>query len=479
MDSNMKDESPNRRREEALARRLGEALDKASVLATETCPDAELIAAYHERELGPEEAARCETHFAACSRCRKILAVLAASAETPLAEIEVARLGELVAAARAPLELASQPDIPARPKLYWRARWLAPALGVAAVLALWFAIRPPWRPVDQGSSGTLIAQAPQNESLPPAAAPPVDQFSNAAPTKQLKADATTPSRILKGQAAGKTESATSAAETLAKKSLDDARATDRLAPKAKVAESAPADEKKEQADVKSAMAATPAPAPPQRPAALGGPPAQAQAAPAAPEAPGSAAQTVTVTGAASAVATAGAVAGNAPPRDRQALAGQRGVSELPANGRNLQSLTTIQAGREPFIVSSMPSVTAIGGPGPALTLWRAGKGGSIELSDDTGRTWRPQASPLREDWLSGAAVSKTICWLVGRNGSIARTPDGEHWERIAPPPMSADASGKLPDWINVTASNAQTATITASDQRLYTTQDGGITWRAQ
>ena len=81
MDPKIRDESRNRRREEAFARRLGEALDQTAMRATELCPDAELIAAYNERALGPEEAAQCEEHFVACSRCRKILAVLAASAD--------------------------------------------------------------------------------------------------------------------------------------------------------------------------------------------------------------------------------------------------------------------------------------------------------------------------------------------------------------------------------------------------------------
>ena len=89
-----------------------------------------------------------ESHFVTCARCRKILAVLAASVDidTPLAETEVARLGELVAAARTPREAPSQAAKPNRANRWsWRARWLAPAFGVAAVLAVWFAIRPPRR----------------------------------------------------------------------------------------------------------------------------------------------------------------------------------------------------------------------------------------------------------------------------------------------------------------------------------------------
>src|SRR5690348_6979442 len=91
-----------RKRDEVLARRLADAFDELGRTGTGKCLDAEQIAAYNRRgssvagALTPEEAAVCENHFAACSRCRKILAVLAAgSAEVPLAEMEVARLGEL------------------------------------------------------------------------------------------------------------------------------------------------------------------------------------------------------------------------------------------------------------------------------------------------------------------------------------------------------------------------------------------------
>jgi photosystem II stability/assembly factor-like uncharacterized protein len=112
-------------------------------------------------------------------------------------------------------------------------------------------------------------------------------------------------------------------------------------------------------------------------------------------------------------------------------------------------------------------------------LWRVGTGGRIERSTNAGGAWTLQPSPSTQEWVAGAAVSDTTCWIVGRNGSIARTTDGEHWEKIAPPSTSADASGKFPDWISVTASDAQTATITASDQRRFTTRDSGKSWQLQ
>src|SRR5712671_6704963 len=95
MDSQKRDESRDRRREEALARRVGDALDQLAHRDAGECPDAELVAAYHERSLQPDEIARWENHFATCTRCRKVLQVLAASVDTPLDEKEVAHLGQL------------------------------------------------------------------------------------------------------------------------------------------------------------------------------------------------------------------------------------------------------------------------------------------------------------------------------------------------------------------------------------------------
>ena len=84
--------------------------------------------------------------------------------DTPLAEKEVARLGKLVSTIRDPAEITGKSAGRPRPRiLEWRTRWLAPALGVAAVLAVWFAMRPPWRATDRASSETLVAQAPKEE----------------------------------------------------------------------------------------------------------------------------------------------------------------------------------------------------------------------------------------------------------------------------------------------------------------------------
>jgi photosystem II stability/assembly factor-like uncharacterized protein len=154
-------------------------------------------------------------------------------------------------------------------------------------------------------------------------------------------------------------------------------------------------------------------------------------------------------------------------RDKQAGAQQKAITDLPLNSRRLSALALVQA---PPIQIRAPS---------GQVLWRADKTGRIERSANAGSSWTPQASPSNEDWLAGTAVSDSICWLAGRNGAIARTTDGEHWAKIAPASVPANASGKLPDWNSMTATGAQTATVGSTDGRRFTTQDGGKTWQAQ
>src|SRR5882762_6032736 len=269
MDSQKRDESHDHRREEALARRMGDALDRLDHRGTGECPDAELIAAYHEKSLQPDEIARWEGHFAICGRCRRILAVLVATAEVPLAEKEVADLGELVPAS-IPIET------PRPNRLAWRTRWLAPALGVAAILAVWVAMRPPWRTADQSPSGTLIAQAPRSEPPPNTETRAVQQFSKATAKKESETDAE--AEALKGRPAARAPSPNLPADTLAKNRLDAGGTLGKLGQNSGVVENGLRDQKKEKGESNGAQAgrttggafdaaspASPAPAPPALP----------------------------------------------------------------------------------------------------------------------------------------------------------------------------------------------------------------------
>ena len=117
-------------RDKALARLLSDALARDSAhdgAKDADCPEAAIIAAYAERTLSPGEAAQWERHFSSCARCQKILASVALTddlaVQRPLA---------------ATVTISTSP--PTRQATYWR--WLVPALGAAAAIAIWLALRP-------------------------------------------------------------------------------------------------------------------------------------------------------------------------------------------------------------------------------------------------------------------------------------------------------------------------------------------------
>jgi Photosynthesis system II assembly factor YCF48 len=461
MDAKDRDESAIRQREAALARRLGETLDQLNPQNAKDCPDAEIIAAYAEHALGADELARCENHFAACGRCRNILRVLAAASDAPMAETEVAQLGQRVSAVRAPVEISAGAAKRPRSKAAdWSTRWLAPAFGIAAVLTVWFVMRPPWRAMDRSGSPTLIAQAPRQE-MPETAPLAVDRAQKTAPAPEAPA--------------AKIGSPNSNAEPSTKESLKPGNEIRENSPNANVAENLPS-EKKESAAVSDgnkakSLAMPPPPSAPSQPMiasrmnpAAPSPQSRAQAdssAPAASEAPRATSQPDAVSQAAPvAGAINPSVLGSLPPPE----------SDLPINGRSFQPLRKLHSAQGiPILLKSVSG----------STLWRVGMVGVIERSSDAGKTWFPQVSPSKEDWLSGAAISDTVCWIAGRNGAIARTRDGANWESVTPPSQAAPNNGKMPDWIVITARDAQSATITANDGTKFVTSDGGKTWQRQ
>jgi hypothetical protein len=103
-------------------------------------------------------------------------------------------------------------------------------------------------------------------------------------------------------------------------------------------------------------------------------------------------------------------------------------------------------------------------------MWRLGDAGSIEKSSDRGKTWQAQVSGATEDLIVGSSSSDQVAWVIGRNGIILRTTDGQSWTRILPPP------GVIAQWSVIAAHDAMSATVFADDFRRFVTADGGQTW---
>lgn len=486
MDSREQNDLKARRREEALARRVGEALDRLSPHAETDCPDASLLAGYHERALDAQELAHWDGHFAACSRCRRILAVLAAGSDAPLKAEEVERFGSLVRAAREHDATVAQPQAteikPIRPRFAdWRWRWLAPALGAAAAAALWFAVWPVWRAKRSGSENVLIAQqttGAQQTASAPALTPESKVAENSPARTTMRADDKNASSAKKLDEAGRRAAKPSRTRGARADQYAAAAPPMPAPPPAKPALNSVEKTAPQSRDAVKALKAPSIPAP----SGVVGGVAGGLAEPG--NAPGSRQARVQAAPAPSAEsqkeesrATPPSVASTAPQPSEAEVAAQDFAAKQKAQtdalasssgsvSQTVEVLTATMAARKPLVVLKAPGEVQ----------WRAGALGWIARSTDGGRTWKAQKSPGQEMWLAGAAPAENVCWLAGMNGAIARTTDGEHWEKILPPPAAADANGKFPEWLDISASDASHATITARDQRSFSTSDGGKTW---
>jgi hypothetical protein len=431
----------------ALARLLAQALSRSKSNGTvqaSACPDAEVLAAYAERGLAEDEASRWESHFADCSRCQKIIAVLAAS-EEELIEGEVVKLGNL--AATSPINRERVVRNAPWWTLIWRRpslwRWLVPAAGLASAAGLWLALHhaPPRETLSAQKIPAAI-EASQN-----AAGPGANRASSAKPDETQIAQASAPpppaalprsEAVLRDKEAAPAESSTRAKKEQAQKqetfsnaieaprnseneraveSREDAAKDNRL-------QSAQSDEKK--SPMSDALSAA------------------APAAPVASPPP-------------------------APPPARELDRAERQATERAAGAPAATQLKALALAASPAIVVASPN---------RRVLWRLGSGGRLERSTDQGQTWQAQSSGVTADLLAGAAPSERVAWVVGRNGIILRTEDGEHWQRAALPSATQPAiSGNpAPDWTGIEARDALHATIISRDLRRYATEDGGRTW---
>jgi hypothetical protein len=151
-----------------------------------------------------------------------------------------------------------------------------------------------------------------------------------------------------------------------------------------------------------------------------------------------------------------------------ALAGKN-FPELSSN-----FLTSVEksADKKRVVVRAVATAGAwpvrVAAPGGRV-VWRAGAGGEIEKSADGGATWTPQPSGVSTELLAGTALSEKICWIVGRNGTVLRTTDGERWVKL-PFPSHGDLG-------SVTPTDAHIAVVWVVQEKItYATFDGGNTW---
>jgi hypothetical protein len=105
------------------------------------------------------------------------------------------------------------------------------------------------------------------------------------------------------------------------------------------------------------------------------------------------------------------------------------------------------------------------------TKWRIA-GPSVQRSSDGGITWQAQATGTTVTLLAGSSPAPTVCWIVGRSGTVLLSTDGATWRRLTFPEPPIDL-------VAVSAADEMTATVTTANGSIYRTVDAGQTWTLQ
>jgi len=475
--------SDDRTFEKALARHLRSAAPQEATAQQPACADAETLAAYHERLLALGDLNAWKEHIAGCPRCQEILTQLEATDEIPVAAgdailvepVLVTRpsaLPAVASAAGSPTAVAPatvvaiSPPATKKPRPISRAtwRWIAPAGAIAAALLVWVVWHEDRLNSDRLQKSVLqpsatVAENRRSDSIPAAASsnPGVPADSGRSEPKTL------PSPSLRIPAPA--EAGTRARELDRDESLSDLRKPspqkDYFRAKGQVGPSnralqqqansatqqfgvgAAGDLKQDASSFDSTdkLSAAPSPVPPPAlnravlaPAVSGGA-AQGfmkkkeQAADAAPEALGQVAETVAVTGQASA----------------------------------LQSTTTS------VNLVATPGRRVIPVPGSRV-IWKIEDDGRVRRTTNLGDSWQSQDVGVHTALLSGSAPSEKVCWLVGNFGTVVLTTDGgAHWTAHSlPVSLPID---------RITAVDALHAVVALQSTNIqYETSDAGQTW---
>jgi hypothetical protein len=438
------------------------------------CPDAETLAAYHERTLSLEELAKWKEHIAGCVRCQETLALVeetgslaadewkeqtVATGQATLLNVAktpsvVRSIGEGTSAEMAHLAAAS-PMATAPGKVVGRSswKWIAPVGALAAGLLLFVAVRE--RKLATPVSSIEVAQN-REAAAPPAKQPEMPESRKpeqssvtrnddpALRQKAAKPQTKAPPPIVSNQSASRVYGYTTAANEADKLSKDDRGVSGALESKpmpranAEVQEQRPRD-----LDAARTESGLPPPAP------------------------------VPAVNAKGAVAAGGAAElkkENTDSANKAKALGAATTAEIAAAPATASKQAVQFSGvgsslRKTALVDSRMIVAPDG-----KHAWRVGATGVIEATADGGRSWNLQESGVSNDLTSGSAPSEKVCWLVGKGGTILITTDGGKQWVARSSPIPEDLSG-------VHALDANHATVwSLSNRKSFETADGGVSW---
>jgi len=433
---------PSDDREKQFERALAQHLRSAS--PDSACPDAETLAAYHERALSLEEMARWKEHIAGCTRCQESLALVGESEDVRAEEWQHQNVPVPIAAGRAAVGKGA-----ARPRWHW----VVPVGALAACVIVWIGVREIRMQHGQSMESVQVAQ---NQPAPPAT--PATSFEA---REQLNKEKS-PTQTLPEEDRLQSKAAAASPKITPSQKTRAAEVASVPPPPA----SEPVTTNQKDFGVSGALKA-----PPEQPA----PPVQGYAGK-------SRTKEMAAPTAADATVSGGAAGNRSAEAKKQApvpsmtetvevtaaapTVNANSTTQLPSNSTQL----AVQARNVASLVQlAIVDRRVIVAPGEK-NAWRVGEAGQIEHSTDRGKTWKPQESGVTSDLTAGSATSDKVCWAAGEAGTLLLTTDGgKHWKQISSP-ITEDLGG-------IHATDALHAAIwDVPNRKSFETSDGGVTW---
>ncbi len=463
----MPSDERDRQFEQALQKHLRSGAPDAA------CPDAETLAAYHERTLSLEELTHWKEHISACARCQETLALLEETNAVALEEWQeqdlVAQPGqEAIAGAvfrgapraemSAPVMAASakptQAPVKIRTHSTWK--WIAPVGALAAGLLIFVALRE--KETRMASTAPAVQVAENRDEMS-------GKSKLAKPEKpQLMEKSEDPARAKRDEGKQLDDRAAAVKKLASPSAAAKHSGVSSQAPAAKEA-----DKLKQQEETTSKGvdldALRPKPKMPEvrQPSAI-----ISMAAPSA--APPSVNAPIPAAGAA--VGGTAAVAKRADSEERKADAAATSsvtvMQQMETSPTTAADFSRVDNGLRQAAAANSHMILAP----DAKHAWRVGTMGMIENTSDGGTHWKAQKSGVNGELTSGSAPSERVCWIVGKAGIILLTTDGgKHWKSITSPLQE--------DLGRVHAVDANHAAIwNVANRKTFETTDGGVTWSA-
>lgn len=480
----MSHDDRDRNFEKALARHLrssaplgveGQSLAGAPL---ESCPDPEILAAYHDQSLSLEERNFWKEHVVSCIQCQFVLTQLEATDKIKLDALPAK--DPLLAGKRPSADKERERDSrfvdSVRRTPSWRWVLLIPAGAIAATLVAVISLRTPKSFHLPPSSSFQVAQDQP--------APPLDSSSKPALTApaESKEKVQPPSSSTGAPAPTISQERDNSANELRRQSRSAQQAPNQLAANASHGPSL-SRQKQEQQQISQVLGGAAGAFDQKRADAQAAPtpPSNGKLSAASPPPPPAPASEPSFLdgGALSSSSAAKAPTARAPEHSNVPA-----PKDKSANADAVSAMSeTVEVTAEPRThaqAKAMLRAAALQNPHVFVApdgkhLWRVGPAGSLERSKDDGLKWSLQTSGVNVDLLAGSAPSARVAWVVGNSGTILRTTDGgAHWIKLDSPVTNDLAGVRATDAFHASiwfVADPQTGAI-----KTFETTDGGANW---